>query len=300
MHIDMNLLTALDALLDEASVSRAAVRLHLSQPAMSRTLARLREATGDPILVRVGRTMVPSPRAQALRSEVRTLVRQARSVLSPERALDPARLERTFTIRCHDALLPMLAVALLSRLRHEAPNVMVRFVGESAGDAEDTRSGRIDLDVGSTKSRGAATHGEEVGQDELAVALRPDHPCARQKLTARRYADALHGVISRRGRMRDPIDQALETLGLRRQVMVSVPTTEAALHVAKACGLLVTVALRACGSMAQSRRLVLRRLPVPVDPLPIVQSWHPQLEDDPAHQWLRGITKTILGKAMTT
>src|ERR1700678_3807908 len=114
MHVDLNLLIALDALLEENSVAAAADRLHLSPPAMSRTLARIRKATGDDILVRTGRTMTPTPRALELREEARELVLRARAVLTPVTTLDLGQLDRAFTLRCHDALVTALAPVLIS------------------------------------------------------------------------------------------------------------------------------------------------------------------------------------------
>src|ERR1700733_10052650 len=116
MHVDLNLLIALDALLEENSVAAAADRLHLSPPAMSRTLARIRRATGDDILVRSGRSMVPTARALELREGTRELVRRAAAVLTPPRALDLAKLDRHFTVRGHDALLGALARPLLAQV----------------------------------------------------------------------------------------------------------------------------------------------------------------------------------------
>ncbi len=110
VHVDLNMLTALDALLEENSVQAAADRLHLSAPAMSRTLSRIRKSTGDDILVRTGRTMTPTPRALAIRDEVRELVRRVGDMLSPTNTLDLATLRRTFTIQCHDALVGRLYI----------------------------------------------------------------------------------------------------------------------------------------------------------------------------------------------
>src|SRR3954453_8011838 len=113
MHLDLNLLTALDALLEETSVTAAASRLHLSAPAMSRALGRIRKTTGDQILVRTGRTMTKTPYALAVRDQGRELVRQAESVLAPERELDLATLDRVFTLQCHDAITTSIGPALL-------------------------------------------------------------------------------------------------------------------------------------------------------------------------------------------
>jgi DNA-binding transcriptional LysR family regulator len=295
MYLDLNLLTALDALLDEGSVGGAAARLHLSQPAMSRTLARIRQATGDPILVRAGRGMEPSPRARALRDQVADVVRRGRALLSPAGALDPATLTRTFTIRCHDALLPSVGAALLGELRRRAPQVTIRFLAETSADAEELRQ-RVDLDLGSPRAGATGFTSETVGQDRAAVALRRDHPSARRRLTVARWAQAQHVLVSRRGRLRDPLDEELERRGLQRQVVAAAPTSAAALALVQSCHLVATVAARACGPLARSLGLVLRPLPLPAGPLIIAQSWPQHLDDDRAHEWLRGLLRSIVAE----
>ena len=151
MTLDLNLMTALDALLEEGSVAGAAERLHLSAPAMSRTLGRIRRSTGDLILVRTGRTMTPTPHALAIRAEVHELVERAHAVLEPERHLDLASLERTFTIRGHDAAITVLGADLLAVLQQEAPGVRVRLLAETNADTNELRQGRVDLEIGSTE-----------------------------------------------------------------------------------------------------------------------------------------------------
>src|SRR3954462_5807127 len=148
MQLDLNLLTVLDALLEEGSVLGAADRLRLSSPAVSRTLGRIRRLTGDDILVRTGRTMTPTPYALAVREQVSELLRQAQAVLAPSRDLDLAGLGRTFTLQCHDALATSLAPPLLSAIAERAPGVRVRFLGEPAVDTDDLRHGRVDLEIG--------------------------------------------------------------------------------------------------------------------------------------------------------
>src|SRR5215470_17609295 len=124
---DLNLLVTLDVLLAEGSVARAAARLHLSPSAMSRALARLREATGDPLLVRAGRGLVPTSRALALRETVGELVRDAEAALRPAETLDLARLARTFTLRTREGFVENFGPALLARVSAEAPGVKLRF-----------------------------------------------------------------------------------------------------------------------------------------------------------------------------
>ncbi|WP_437954463.1 LysR family transcriptional regulator [Sorangium sp. So ce119] len=294
MHVDLNLLTALDALIEERSVSAAAARLHLSQPAMSRTLGRIRDATGDPILVRTGRTMTLTPRALALRQEVQALVQRAQAVFTPERELDLAKLERTFTVRCHDALMTALGARLLRAAQEQAPLVKLRLLAESAGDDDDLRHGRVDLEIGSAEPAFPEICGELVGQDRLVVALRRDHPLARGRLTARRYAEAHHVLVSRRGRLRDPIDDALDALGLRRRVVAAAPTTAAAMHFVRESDLVVALPARVCGPALRALGLGALPLPVDVPELRIVQLWHRRYENHKAHAWLRGRTREIV------
>src|SRR3569833_2078633 len=128
VHLDLNLLTALDALLEEGSVAGAAQRLHVTAPAMSRTLGRIRHATKDQILVRTGREMLPTPYAMGIRAEVHRLVQQAHAVLAPEREVDLSTLERVFTVEWHDAATVAICPALLADVRSRAPGERLRVL----------------------------------------------------------------------------------------------------------------------------------------------------------------------------
>lgn len=142
MQLDLNLLTALDALLEEGSVAGAAARLHVTAPAMSRSLGRIRKATGDQMLVRTGRSMVPTTRALAMRAEVHALVQQAHQLLSAQQELDLATLERVFTVRWHDALTAACGTALIAAVRRRAPGVRLRLSAEPGTDDAELRRGR--------------------------------------------------------------------------------------------------------------------------------------------------------------
>ncbi|MEP7000136.1 MAG: LysR family transcriptional regulator, partial [bacterium] len=145
---DLNLLVTLDVLLAEGSVARAAQRLRLSPSAMSRALARLRETTGDPLLVRAGRGLVPTPRALELREPVRQLVEDATSVLRPAKTLRLTRLVRTFTLRVREGFIEAFGAGLLARLRAAAPGVRLCFVQKTNRESASLRDGTLDLDTG--------------------------------------------------------------------------------------------------------------------------------------------------------
>ncbi|WP_326946944.1 LysR family transcriptional regulator [Amycolatopsis sp. NBC_01307] len=294
MYLDLNLLTALDALLEEGSVAAAADRLHLSSPAMSRTLGRIRKTTGDQILVRTGRTMTPTPYALEIRAQVRDLVQQAESVLAPDRALDLAELDRLFTLICHDAITTALGPRLIAAVHRDAPNARLRLLAEGRADTQELRRGQVDLELGSAAPDSPEIRSELFFEDRLVLAVAPDHPFATRKPTLRRYAEALHLRITRRGRLHDPMDDALAEHGLERRVVATTPTTTSALSVVRLGECVVAVPERMCAGMIDALGLVTVPLPMPVPPAPLVGSWHQRYENDKAHRWLRDRVREAL------
>jgi len=297
MQLDLNLLLALDALLEEGSVTGAAARLHVTAPAMSRTLGRIRRATGDQILVRTGRTMTPTPRALALRETVHDLVQRAQVVLSPDTDVDLATLERTFILKWHDALAAAAGPALLHSVRAEAPGVRLRFMAEAGSDIQDPRRGDIDLEAGAATPSTPEHRHEIVGHDRLVLALRPEHPLNGGALSLEDYAGAEHITVSRRGRLRDPIDDALATRGLERHVVAAAPTNAAALQFVRHHDLVVAVPELVSRPLLQELGLRVAPLPVAMPAIPIQLTWHQRYDNDPAHAWLRGRARAALREA---
>lgn len=296
MQLDLNLLTVLDALLEEGSVMGAAERLHLSSPAVSRTLGRLRKVTGDDILVRTGHSMTPTPYALAVREEVHRLVRQARDVLSPARELDLGELDRTFTIQCHDALAASVVPVLIGRLQERAPRASLRVLAENSADTDDLRLGRVDLELGGGRPALPEFRTETFAEDPLVVAMRKGHPCAR-RLDLRSYAAHPHVVVSRRGRLTAPIDDVLAAEGLNRRVVASVATLATALQTAARGDALVTCTAVLSRPLVDAFGLVTRPLPAASPPAPISCTWHQRYDSDPAHAWLREQVRAALDVA---
>ena len=297
--IDLNLLTALDALLAEGSVAKAAERLRLSESAMSRTLSRLRAATGDPLLVRAGRTMVPTPHALALRDQVRELAPGARAVLQPAGAgWDLRRLQRTFTLRANDGFIEAFAPALVARAADEAPGVCLRFAPKPDKDVRPLREGLIDLDIGVLGASGPEVRIQALYRDHFVAAVRAGHALLDGQApdAARggagdlaRYAACAHVVTSRRGRRAGPVDEALAARGLSRRVAVVVPSFRAALSIAAATDLVALVPSTFFRPELAHGALRAIPLPVPTAPITVSQMWHPRQDKDPGHQWLRGL-----------
>ena len=294
MQLDMNLLVALDALLETGSVGGAAHRMHVSSPAMSRTLDRIRHMTGDAIMVRAGRSMLPTPYAASIREEVHAIVTRAQAVLAQQRNVDPVHIERTFTVQCHDALACSLGQRLLGSLRKTAPRVTLRLMAEAVEDAPSLRQHEVDLHIGAATPTQTDVMHAVLGHDTLTVAMRTGHPLARRRLTEERYADAQHIIVSRRGRLRDPVDDALSALSLTRDVVASAPTAAAALCMASRSNLLVVVPSRGCAEMVEALGLRAVPLPLSVPLLPVISTWHARHNGDRAHAWLREEVQNVV------
>ena len=290
--MDMNLLPALDALLAEGSVTGAARRLGLSSSAMSRTLARLRTATGDPLLVRAGRGLLPTPRATELRDRVHKLTRDVRTVLTPSVThFDVASLQRTFTIRASEGFVDFFAAPLVAAVIQVAPSVHLRFAPKPDKDGLPLRDGEIDLEIGVLGVSAPEVRTRFVFRDDFVGAVRPGHPLLMGPITPERYVEYGHVVASRRGAFTGPVDDALEELGLRREVVTVVPGFPDVIRIARNTDLVALVP-RSClasppGADPAGMGLVGFDLPVRTPSIVISAMWHPRMDADPAHRWLR-------------
>ncbi len=289
---DLNLLVTLDVLLAEGSVARAARRLRLSPSAMSRALARLREATGDPLLVRAGRGLVPTPRALELRERASQLVQDGEAVLRPVGKFNPEQLVRTFTLRTSDGFAENFGPALIARVGKEAPSVRLRFLQKPDKDSTPLREGAVDLETGVVgKAMGPEVRAQALFRDRFIGVVRKGHSLCRGKITPARYAAGRHISVSRLGPGPGPIDAALVLLGLKREIVVIVGGFSTALALARGSDLIASVPERHTGNL----RAGLHSFPLPVFTPEITISllWHPRLDSDPAHRWLRGHVRDI-------
>jgi DNA-binding transcriptional LysR family regulator len=290
--MDMNLLAALDALLAEGSVTGAARRLGLSASAMSRTLMRLRAATGDPLLVRAGRGLAPTPRAAELRERVHRLTRDVRTVLSPQAGpLDVASLKRTFTLRAGEGFMERFCAPLAAAMTTAAPGVRLRFAPKPDKDALPLRDGEIDLEIGVVGASAPEVRTRLLFRDAFIGAVRIGHPLLKGPMTPERYAAGRHVVASRKGHFTGPVDAALATLGLSRQVVAVVAGFPDALRIARETDLVALVPRSSLagpmGADPAGRGVVGFRLPVRTPPISVSMLWHPRMEAEPAHRWLR-------------
>ncbi|OOG71253.1 LysR family transcriptional regulator [Sinorhizobium sp. A49] len=289
---DLNLLVQLDVLLAEGSVARAAERLRLSPSAMSRALARLREVTGDPLLVRAGRGLVPTPRALELRERVSQLVDDAEAVLRPTDMLELKQLVRTFTLRTSEGFVENFGPDLLRRISAEAPGVRLRFLPKPNKESTALRDGSVDLETGVVGlSTGPEVRTQALLRDRFIGVVRKEHPLSKGPMTAASYAGGRHVLVSRRGLERGLIDDALEKLGLARLIVTTVGGFSAALALARGSDLIASVPERHTGNLRAGMHSF--ALPVPVPEVTVSMLWHPRLDADPAHRWLRGCVREV-------
>jgi DNA-binding transcriptional LysR family regulator len=291
---DLNLLLTLDVLLAEGNVARAARRLGLSASAMSRALARLRETTGDPLLVRAGRGLVPTPRALELRTRIGPLVEEAKAVLRPAIPLDLGTLKRTFTLRTSDGFVENFGPPLVARVALEAPGVRLRFVPKLDKDSAALRDGSVDLDTGVVGSAASPELRTRIlFHDRFVGVLRQGHALGNGEMTPARYAAAAHVLVSRRGRERNAVDDALERLGLQRHIAATVGGFADALALARGSDLVATVPERHTGRLREGMHSF--ALPVEVSGIAVSMLWHPRMDADQAHAWLRGLLLELSG-----
>ena len=287
---DLNLLFTLDVLLAEGSVARAARRLRLSPSAMSRALTRLREATGDPLLVRAGRGLVPSPRALELRERVGQIVHDAQAALRPASSLNLEALDRTFTVRSSEGFVENFGATVLARVSEEAPGARLHFLHKLDKDSAPLRDGTVDLETGVVETTtGPEVRTQALFSDRYVGVVRIGHPLSEGEITPSRYAAAAHVHVSRRDNDNGPIDDALAEFGLEREIATIVGGFWAALALARASDLVATVHERHTGNLFAGMHSF--ALPLPIARFTVSLLWHPRMDGDLAHRWLRGCVR---------
>lgn len=279
--MDLNLLTALDVLLAEANVTAAARKLGLSVSAMSRTLTRLRTSTGDPLLVRAGRRLVPTPHAAALRDRVHSVASEARAVLAPARTeLDVASLDTTFTIRGGESFVEMLSSVLVATITKAAPHVRLHFVPKHDADPYGLREGHVDLEIGRRVTSGPEVRTQLLFRDRYVGVARIGHPLFRGG--AKRLSTCGYVVSA----------QPLEGIDLKLDVRVVVPGFPDAIRVAGSSDLVALVPRSSLGNALvkdEVPRLGVRTFDIPlrIPDFPISAMWHPRSDADVAQSWFR-------------
>jgi DNA-binding transcriptional LysR family regulator len=292
--VDLNLLVALDALLQERSVTRAGERLSLTQPAMSGALSRLRQLFDDELLVRTGRTMRATPFAETLEASLREILAQVEQTVFSRAHFDPATDARTFTVLATDYTALVLMRPLLEQLAHDAPHVRVRVESARIGElASQLHRGEVDLAVlPAHLSEAGGLDSEELFTDRFVVVVSTDHPEVDDRLTLEQLA-GLPYLSFRQGEVRSVVDLQLDERGLGRAADALFESFVLGALLLRGTRMVAFLQERLARELRTAAALRIVEPPVPLAPLVERLSWHPRATNDPAHRWLRERIATL-------
>ncbi len=290
--VDFNLLVAFDALFEEMSVSRTAERLALSQPTVSGMLNRLRDLFGDPLFVRGQRGILPTPRAEALAAPVKSILDDARALVTPM-AFDPSEAEMTFSITVNDYMQYALVLPFIEALRRHAPKIRVAILPlVIAGLSLKLMRGEVDLAITIPEFSDPGLPMRPLYRDRYVGIVRKQHPMKRARPSLDEFCKYDHLLVSPTGgSFTGPTDEALRAHGATRNVAISLPSFHVLLDVMRAADFVALVPEH----MLRERRRDFRVFapPVTVPGIDVIACWHPRVSRHPAHIWVRDLLATV-------
>jgi DNA-binding transcriptional LysR family regulator len=286
--VDLNLLVAFDALMAERNVTRAAERMHVGQPAMSASLARLRKLFNDPLLVREGRALVPTPVAESLVAPVRQALTIVEGALGSRRSFEPAEESRTFTILASDYVLVVMLRELLNTLRKEAPNVRINVRPIAADYPDQLRRGLVDLFIVPRELEGSGVRllSEDLFSDRLVCAVDADNEVVGESMTMRQF-ESLPYLAFAGGELTSAAQRQLRAQGMERPIDVATQSFVVAPLLLRGTPFFTVIHERLGRVLGPQNGLRLLESPVPFTPITEAMFWAVRHADSPAHRWLR-------------
>jgi len=297
-RLDLNLLVTLDTLLAERNVSRAAKHLHLSQPAISARLTRLRELLGDPLLLPAQRGMIPTQRALELQAPLRDALEGVRQVIAESSPFDPTTATATLAIAASDYVQYSVLMPLVLALSREAPGLRIAWRTINTGVLETQMvRGEVDLALTTPETAPETLRMRKLYREEYVAIVRPDHPALPGHLDLETFCELDHVIVSPEGGgFNGPMDDALAAIGLRRRVALSAPGFLVVPEIVARSDMIALVPTRVADDRVGRVRLFDPPLPVPGFDMAMV--WHDRTTTHPLHRWLRQrITDLIPGTA---
>jgi len=307
-RIDLNLLVAFDALAREGSVTRAAQRVGLTQSALSHALRRLRELLDDPLLVRGQKGMVLTPRGEALVMPLRSGLVMLAHALSEPSAFAPASAQRTFCLASPDLFDAVVVPPLLLRVRDQAPGIDLSIVPVNDPQMPARlETGDVDFAVVPEVERSRTAPPQPAAQglvrkrlfrDRYVCLLRADHPALRGKrsLSLEQYVALPHLLVAPRGAGLGPIDEALDTRGLRRRIALRIPNFLTGMAIVAESDLVLTAPSALAALAAHHTGIATLRPPLPLPEHSVNLIWHERFSNDPGHRWLRELIAQVAEK----
>ena len=284
--INLNLLVALDAVLEVGSVTAAARQVGVTQSAMSHSLRQLRELVGDPLLVRGPGGLVPTPRAESLRAPLRRALLDLQHALRDAPSFDPATAHRRFRLGAGDHIAYTVLPSLLERST-DTPGLDFDVLPIRQTGVEDLATGELDLVIGAYVPPAPGLRRELLFTDDFVCLVRRDHPVVRRRLTLRQFVRLPHVLISPTGTGTSPVDEQLAAMGMQRRVALRIRYFLAAPLVVARSELVLTAPRRLGELFARNFDVELYEPPLEIQSFAVEQLWHERYESDPGHQWLR-------------
>lgn len=293
-QLDLNLLLVFDALMQEQKLSRAAERLHMSQPAVSNALMRLRAQLGEPLFTRTARGMLPTPQAQQIHGHVRQALHLLQLGLGPQHAFD-GNAEHHFRICMNDYGQMALLPALLAALRNSAPGVQLTVQGDDAATIP-TRlaTGELDLAIDYLSFDAPDLCYQALLEEELVVIGRAGHPAFEGGLTTESYQSSPHVAVLPRGVRGSPLEIVLGSAKLRRKIQLYLPHYVPIPALVASSDLIGTVPRRQAVQSGLAQLLEIAPLPLPAPPIQVSLIWHRQQEAAPGLAWLRKLITEVV------
>lgn len=297
MRYDLNLLPVFLAVMEERSVTRAAQRLGITQPALSNALTRLRAMLMDPLFIRERYGMQPTQKAEELAPIIAAALASLDAAILGQRDFDPEKSTQLVTLAPNSYVELVLVPAIVARLRERAPNMAVRLTPFGTDLAETgVISGSTAMVIGRVVEPPDNLVVQHVMDDGLACIVRRGHPTVDRKMTRKQYEQLKHVNVLPPGRLRVGLFQALEKQGLRRDVAVSVTHFLAVPEVVAVTDYCATLPAQICRKLASDKRLKVLPAPVDLGTFPVEIAWHVRYRDDPAHRWLRALVSDVAGE----
>jgi DNA-binding transcriptional LysR family regulator len=294
MRYDLNLLPVFLAVMEERSVTRAAQRLGITQPALSNALTRLRAMLMDPLFIRERYGMQPTQKAEELAPIIAAALASLDAAILGQREFDPAKSTQLVTLAPNSYVELVLVPAIVARLREQAPNMAVRLTPFGTDLAETgVISGSTAMVLGRVVEPPDNLVVQHVMDDGLACIVRRGHPTVDRKMTRKQYEQLRHVNVLPPGRLRVGLFQALEKQGLKREVAVSVTHFLAVPEVVAVTDYCATLPAQICRKLASDKRLKVLPSPVDLGTFPVEIAWHVRYRDDPAHRWLRALVAEV-------
>lgn len=298
MHIsslDLNLMTVFDALMVKRNVTNAGEAIGRSQPAVSHALARLRALLDDQLFVKTSEGMVPTPRALRLHGQVRQALKNIESAINDEEAFDPASARRTFVIAMVEHAAFVLMPRLINRLSADAPLIDLNVVAVTeVPGVEQIEADQCELAI-ALQSRDLPKHiaSELVYREKFVCVMRADHPILKTSFTLDDYLAYPHSAVRTSGNAVSLVDLALAERGLERRVAVGISHVLLTNLLLPGSDLIASLPRRNAAFFASERGLAVRELPFEIPEFETHMAWHQRFEDDPGHQWMRGLIKEV-------